>query len=161
MNMQMESMTAIHKLARGEMSLKARLGYVALVLTSAAMTAVIVSLWATEPVLPLRTQLAFGAMSVIGISWAALGSWALATRRVLLARDRLIAGWMSVVFSAAFLSGALAAVVVADKPAAFVAAALGLVMFAFALRVLSSARRRFAALAALRAQLETGSDPIC
>ena len=47
--------------------MKARLGYVALLLVSSAMTAVIVSLWLTEAYLPLRTHLAFGAMSLIGI----------------------------------------------------------------------------------------------
>ena len=53
----------VQKLARGELSVKARLGYVALLLVSSAMTAGLVSLWLTEAFLPLRTHLAFGAMA--------------------------------------------------------------------------------------------------
>jgi hypothetical protein len=158
MNMQDESMaesrTMVQKLARGELSVKARVGYVALLLGSSAMTVVIVSLWFTEAYLPLRTQIAFGVLSLIGISWAALSIWALTTRRVLLARDRLIAGRMSVAFTGLFLAGAIAAVLMTGKAAAFGAAVTGAVMFAIALRVLVGARRRFAELAARRAELE-------
>jgi len=154
MNPRNESLLVIEKLARGELSMKSRLGYVTLLLVSSAMTVGLVSLWVTETSLPLRTHLAFGAMSVIGVSWAALATWALTTRRILLARDRVIAGWMSVAFTALFLAGALAAVFVSVKPAAFGAAGAGAIMFAAALRVLSEAKRRFAELAARRAALE-------
>ena len=92
MNSQNDSIANINRIAGGELSLKARLGYVALLLASSAMTTVIVSLWLTEQHLPLRAKLAFGVMSMIGAAWAALSVWALSTRRVLLARDRLIAG---------------------------------------------------------------------
>jgi hypothetical protein len=154
MNMQMESMAMVQKLARGELSVKARLGYVALLLVSSAMTVVIASLWLTEAFLPLRAQLAFGAMILIGISWAVLASWALTTRRVLLAHDRVIAGRMSVAFTGLFLAGAIVAVIMAVTPASFVALATGTVMFVAALRVLAGARRRFAELAGRRAELE-------
>jgi hypothetical protein len=155
MNTQNESMAMVQKLARGELSVKARLGYVALVLASSAMTVVIVSLWLTESWLPVRTHIAFGVMSAIGIAWAALAIWALTTRRALLARDRVIAGRMSVVFTALFLAGAIFAVFMTGKAAAFGAVAAGSVMFAIALGVLAGARRRFAALAAQRAELES------
>ena len=149
-----ESMTMVQKLARGELSVKARLGYVALLLVSSAMTVGLVSLWLTEAFLPLRTHLAFGAMVLIGTAWAALSIWALTTRRVLFARDRVIAGRMSVAFTALFLAGAIVAVLVSGKAAAFGAAATGAVMFVIALRVLSGARRRFVELAARRDALE-------
>ena len=149
-----ESMTMVQKLARGELSVKARLGYVALLLVSSAMTVGLLSLWLTEAFLPLRTHLAFGAMVLIGTAWAALSTWALTTRRVLFARDRLIAGRMSVAFTALFLAGAIAAVFMTGEAAAIGAAATGAVMFAIALRVLSGARRRFAELAARRDALE-------
>jgi len=149
-----ESMTMVQKLACGELSVKARLGYVALLLVSSAMTVGLVSLWLTEAFLPLRTHLAFGAMVLIGAAWAALSIWALTTRRVLFARDRVIAGRMSVAFTALFLAGAIAAVFITGKAAAFGAAATGAVMFAIALRVLSGARRRFVELAARRDALD-------
>ena len=154
MNTQKESMAMIEKLAHGELSVKARLGYVALLLVASAMTVGVVSLWLTESYLPMRTQVAFGAMSLIGGSWAALAVWALTTRRVLLARDRVIAGRMSVAFTALFLVGAIIAVMISGKAAAFGAAVSGVVMFIVALRVLSGARRRFAQLATRRAELE-------
>ena len=72
MNTQNDSMASIRKLAGGELSMKARLGYVGLLLAATGMTVVVVSLWATEAALPLRTQIAFGVMSVIGLAWAAL-----------------------------------------------------------------------------------------
>ncbi len=144
----------IQKLAQAELSLPARLGYVALLLVATLATVGVVSLWVTEPLLPLRTQLAFAAMSVIGLSWAALSIWALATRRVLFARDRVIAGWMAAGFTSMFLIGAGVAVLVSGGAAAWVALATGAIMLAVAVRVLSGARRRFAALSARRVELE-------
>jgi hypothetical protein len=149
-----ESMTMVRKLARGELSVKARLGYVVLLLASSAMTVGLVSLWLTEAWLPLRTHLAFGAMSLIGIAWAALATWALTTRRVLFARDRVMAGRMSVAFTALFLAGSIAALLMTGKAAALGAAVTGAVMLVIALRVLAGARRRFDALASQRAELE-------
>jgi hypothetical protein len=154
MNTQIESMAMVQKLARGELSVKVRLGYVALLMASAAMTAIIVSLWVTEAYLPLRAHIAFGVMSLIGLSWAALSIWALTTRRVLLARDRVIAGRMSVAFTTFFLLGAIVAVVMTGAAAAFGAAAAGVVMVTVALRVLRGAKRRFAELAGQRVELE-------
>jgi hypothetical protein len=154
MNTQKESMAMVQKLAEGELSVKARIGYVALLLVSATMTVSLLSLWFTEPFLPLRAQLAFGTMTAIGVAWAALAIWALTTRRILLARDRVVAGWMSVAFTALFLAGSIAAMLIAGSAAVLGSTATGAVMFAVALRVLSGARRRFAELEGLRTELE-------
>ena len=147
MNTKNDSIAKIRKLASGELSIKARLGYVALLLASTAMTTVIVSLWLTESQLPLRAGLAFGAMTLIGVSWAALSLWALTTRRILLARDRVIAGRMAVTFSAVFVAGAVAATFISGSAASFGALATGTLMLGVAVRVLSGARQRFAVLA--------------
>jgi len=158
MNSQNESMadskTMVQRLARGELSVKARLGYVALLLVSSAMTVGLLSLWLTEAWLPLRTHLAFGAMTLIAVSWAALAAWALTTWRVLFARDRVMAGRMSVAFTALFLAGAIAAVFCTGEAAAVAAAGTGAVMFGIALRVLAGARGRYEALSARREVLE-------
>ncbi len=154
MSPQMKSLHEIRQLAGAELSLKARLGYVALLLVSTGMTVAIASLWLTETFLPPRAQLAFGVMCVIGVSWAALALWALGRRRPLLARDRVIAGSMAVTFTTVFVAGALAGAVIAHNPAAYAALATGAVMLAVSIRVLVDARRRFAALAARRAELE-------
>ena len=141
-------------LAATELSLAARLGYVGLLLVSAALTAVVVSLWLTEPVLPSRTQLAFGAMSVIGVAWMSLAVWALTARRPLFARDRVIAGGMAVTFSAVFAAGCVAAVVLTSSAAAFGALATSAVMLIAAVAILQRARRHFADLVYRRQQLE-------
>jgi hypothetical protein len=161
MNPQTISMDSIRRLANGELSLAARLGYVALLLAAAAMSTVVLSLWLTEPALPVRTQAAFGVMSVMGIAWVVFALWALSARRPLFARDRLIAGRMAVTFTAVFVAGALAAVIVSGSAAAWSALASGGALLALAVGVWRGARLRVAALTARRATLETGSDPIC
>jgi len=153
MTPQLKSLQDIRKLAASELSLKARLGYVALLLVASGGAIGLLALWFTEAHLPARTQIAFGAMTLICVSWVALSAWALTTRRVLLARDRLIGGYMSVAFTALFLAGTIVAVLTTGQAAAFGAAASGGVMFLIALRVLAVARQRFAALSARRAEL--------
>ncbi len=154
MSPQMKSLQSIRRLAGGELSLKSRLGYVALMLVSLVVTAVIASLWVTEPELPLRTQVAFGAMNLIGVSWVGLSIWALAARRPLFARDRVIAGGMAVAFTSLFLAGTFAAAVIVGTDAAYAAMALAATMLTMAIKVNARARRRFGELAARRAQLE-------
>jgi hypothetical protein len=150
----MKSLHEVRLLAGAELSLKARLGYVALLLASTGMTAVVVALWLTEPVLPMRTQLAFGAMCVIGVSWVALAVWALRARRPLFARDRVIAGRMAVTFTAVFFTAAIVTVAMSANATGYGVVAMGAVMLGLAVKVLWNARRQFAALEARREQLE-------
>ncbi len=154
MTPQDESLMSIHELVKGETSMKRRMGYVALLLAAAAMTTVTVALWATEPALPLRTHIAFGAMSVIGLSWIALAGWALTTRRVLFARDRVIAGRMAVTFTSVFALGALAMLIATGSAAAAGAFGTGVVMLLAAVVVLQQALRHFTALSTRRSELE-------
>ena len=154
MNPESMSLKKVQALADAELSLPARMGYVTLLLASAAMTAVVISLWVTEPSLPRRTQVAFGVMSLIGLSWCALAAWALRARRPLFARDRVMAGGMAVGFTGLFALAALAAVVMVGSPATYAALGTGVAMLALAVAALVQARRRFAALAGRRLQLE-------
>jgi len=154
MNPETNSLKKVKALAGAELSVGARLGYVALLLVAAAMTTVMVSLWFTEPSLPIRTQAAFGVMTLIGVGWCALAVWALRARRPLFARDRVIAGGMAVTFTSLFAAAGLAAVIVAGSPAAYGTFATGLLMLSIAISVFIGARRRFAALMAKRAALE-------
>jgi len=142
------------RLADAELSLRSRLGYVALLLAAVAMTAVVASLWLTEPALPLRTRAAFGALTVIGLSWAGFALWVLTHRRVLLGRQGIVAGRMAVTFSTVFLAGALAIGVTGGRRAAFAAAGVGLVMVGAAVTALVLAHRRVDRLAARRRALE-------
>jgi len=154
MSLESGSLQNLREMASAELSFKARLGYVALLLVSAAMSTVVVSLWLTEPALAARTHWAFGVLTVIGLSWMALSVWALGSRRILFARDRVIAGTMAVGFTALFVVGAAMAAVLSGNRAAFGALATGIVMLGVAIWALLSARRRFAELAARRAALE-------
>jgi hypothetical protein len=153
MNSQTKSLQDVRELLSSELSLASRLGYVALGLVAAMMTVVIVSLWTSEPDLPARTHWAFAVMSAIGISWIALATWALTTRRILPARDRVIAGWMAVTFTSVFLLGTVLATIISGGEA-WTAVVMGLVLLALAVRALLRARRRFAELALRRAELE-------
>lgn len=131
-----------------------RLAYVGLMLVSLAMTAVVAALWLTEASLPARTRIAFAVMSLIGISWAIFAAWVLTHRRVLLARHRIVAGRMSVTFSAMFLLGSLAVGYTTGGAAPFAAAAMGGVLVVVAIFMLVRARRAFARLAERRDTLQ-------
>lgn len=148
------TLPALAALVDNELSLKSRLGYVALLLAAMMMSAVIGALWLTEPALPQRTELAFGVMLLIGVSWIAFAIWVLAARRVLLAYHAIVAGRMAVGFTALFLLGALALALGAGSAAAWGAAAAGAGMLAAAVLLLIKARRKLARLVARRAELE-------
>jgi hypothetical protein len=61
----------------------------------------IATLWATEPGrLPTRTAAAFAGLIVIGLSWAVLAGWTVVKRPVF-AAERVAAGRLAVVFTAA------------------------------------------------------------
>ena len=73
------------------LSLPRRIATAVALLGGLAVAAVVGLLWATEPGLPPRTQLAFGALIAGGLAWACYGVWALTRRTPLFALDRLIA----------------------------------------------------------------------
>lgn len=148
------SLESIRALARVQLSMKARLGYVGLLLVASAMCVVIVALWLTEPAIPMRTQLAFAVMTCMGASWFAFAAWVLSARRPLFARDRVIAGRMAVAFTGVFALGALLGLLLGGGVAALAAFVTGLVMLALALAMLRAARQRFETLVARRQELE-------
>ena len=141
-------------LADAQLSLRGRLGYVALLLVALMMTGVIGSLWLTEPALPVRTQVGFAVMIAIGLSWVTFALWVLTHRQVLLAPHRIVAGRMAVTFTALFLMGALAVGYQTGGAAAYAAAAVGVVMLVGAVVILMGAHRRFARLMQRRETLE-------
>ena len=155
LNLPALSVAQMQRLVAGELSLPARLGYTALLLVALAMTAVICSLWLTEPSLPLRTQIAFAVMIAIGLAWTAYATWVLTRRRVLLAGHRIIAARMAIAFTTLFATGSLALALWSPAGrAAYGAAGTGVVMLVIAIAMLLSARRRFEALMQRRDELE-------
>jgi hypothetical protein len=78
-----------------QMSRRRRVANLIALVGGVTMTAVVGLLWATEPGLPRRTVLAFGALIVIGLGWAAYGGWAVTRKTPLFALDRVVAAWMA------------------------------------------------------------------
>lgn len=146
--------TSLSSLADRELSAKARFGHVALLLAALAMSSVVGSLWLTEPALPPRTVIAFAVMTVIGLCWVVYAVWVLASRRVLLAFQEVVAARMAVGFSAAALIGALALGIGEGIAAAWPAAAVFAAMLVIATITLARARRKFRQLTQRRAELE-------
>jgi hypothetical protein len=148
------SAASAHALINAELSTASRLGHVALLLVGAAMAIAIGSLWVTEPSLPRRTHVAFGAMTLIGLAWAAYATWVLTTRRVLLGRHRVVAGRMAVTFTSVFVIGCLLVAATTGHTAGYAAAGLGTLMVGVAAGLLARARREVARLTAKREELE-------
>jgi len=136
------------------LSRRSRMGHIALLIGSAAMTVVVSSLWLTEPVLPTRTAAAFAALIVIGVSWMVLSGWVLTRRRPLYGRDGVLAARMAVTFTSTFALGALALGYSTGGKAPIAAAGMGLVLVAAAVTVLVRAQRTLARLTARREALE-------
>lgn len=145
---------SVRRLLNAELSLASRLGYVGLALAAAMMTAIVGSLWMTEPPLPLRTQIGFGVMVGIGLSWVGFAVWVLTHRRPLLAGHRIVAGRMAVAFTSLFVLGAVAVGVATGGSAPYAAAALGLAMLAVAVVLLRRGHVTTARLRERRAILE-------
>jgi hypothetical protein len=94
----------VQKMARRELSTATRIGYLLLLMFALLGAGLISTLWLTEPgPLPLRTQVAFGLLIVVNLSWSVLFGWVLTQRKVLFAIHSVIAGWMAVVFCSVFL----------------------------------------------------------
>ena len=137
-----------------ELSRRARAGYVCLLLGSSAMTAVVGALLLTEPSLPRRTSIALAVMVAIGLSWVGFAAWVLTRKRILLGKDRIVAGRMAVAFSGIFVLGCLVAAAMTAAAAAVAAMALGLVMLGVAAWMSIRAGRQFAHLTRRRQELE-------
>jgi hypothetical protein len=65
---------------RAELSRRARLGRVQLLLASTATTTIVALLWLTEPALPARAAAAFAVMTVSGLGWMTFAVWMLTSQ---------------------------------------------------------------------------------
>lgn len=142
------------QIAEAELSLWPRIAHGALLAVALAMTVVVAALWLTEPDLPLRTRMALAVLAVIGAIWTGYAAWVLTQRRVLFARQRVVAGWLSLVFTSLFTVSAFGMGIAADAAAGFAAGGLGLGLVAVSALLLARDRRRFSALLERRRALE-------
>ena len=150
----MTSKNDLSKLVAREASFPVRLRYTALLLAGTAMAALVGLLWATEPGLPVRTQISFGAMVLIGLGWATFAAWVLARRRPLFALDRVVAGWMAL--AASLLVSGIGIVIAAARSSASLTAviSIGAVAISASSGVLWRASRRRRALQARLANID-------
>lgn len=110
------------------LSLRHRVRSVVQLVGSTAVVTLIVALALTEDDLPLRTQIGFGAIVLIGLCIMIQAVRALRRRGRLFARDRVIAGWIAAGFAVLLAAGlALAGRGLLGLPVAL--AAIGFLLF--------------------------------
>ena len=145
----------VRRMLRAELSFRTRAMYLTGLLLTTTFAVALLSLWLTEPRLPARTHVAFALLVIINISWSTLCGWALAQKKVLYARQGVIAGRLAVLWSAMFVVGALAAGYASGHTGAgFLAALMGTVLLGGGLVVLRGATRRHHQLLQLKQSLE-------
>lgn len=140
-----------------ELSRGSRAGYIVLLIIDLLAGVVIASLWMTEPELPVRTHLAFGAMLAISLVWAGFYLRVLSRRGPFLVSHRIAGARIAVICTAVFTAAALllAAMDSEVRGTALTASALGGVLVCVAAILLTRAKKRFAMLQRRLAQLET------
>ncbi len=149
----------LRRLTTLALSPRARFGYVALLLAASTMTAIVTALLVTEVDLPTRTVTALAIMIAIGLSWIGFAGWVLTHKRILLGRQRVIAGRLAVAFCAVFVAGAALVGAATSGPAAVAATGLGVVMLLVALGLWWRASSVFRQLSARREALERQLKP--
>ncbi|GCD95567.1 transmembrane transport protein [Embleya hyalina] len=138
-----------------ETSLRSRLRDLAVGLAGGCGAAFIALLWATEPdAPPTRTRIAFAALIVVGLAWAAFGTWALTTRRPLYGHDRVVGGWIALAATTTTTVGGAALAAARGGPGAALATGLaGTALIASAAGLLYRARAHRRALLRRRHEL--------
>ncbi|MFI5934429.1 hypothetical protein [Actinoplanes sp. NPDC051494] len=123
------------------LSLRRRLGTVAVGLAGLGAAATLTLLWATEPgPLAARTAIAFAVLILIGLGWTGFAAWTLA-RRPLFALDRVVAGWLATGFTGLVTAGSVVlAATRSGAAAAVLAAAAGTAVTGAAVTILVRAR---------------------
>jgi hypothetical protein len=146
-------------LVRGELSSRRRWFYRGVLLMASVLVAVILSLWATEPrQLPLRLHVAFGAMTVIGISWIGVMTWILWRKRCPTAFDRIATGWVATGACGLFLCVALGIAIARElRGGVLWIAVVGVFLLILAVGMLRHAYALRRRLLAKVAELEGGS----
>jgi uncharacterized membrane protein YfcA len=133
----------IQRMLRAELSLKSRVMYVIGLLFTATLAVALLSLWLTEPYLPIRTHVAFALLVLINFGWSVFCAWVLTRRKILYGLQAVIAGRLATLWTAVFTVGSLIAGASSGHSAAgLMAAGCGLVLLAIAVAMLIRARAR-------------------
>lgn len=150
------SVAEMKRLVASELSTGRRMLYTLLLCFDLAVGAVFAALLWTEPGVPVRTRVAFVGGLMIAAVWAVYFVSLLMRKKVMLARQQVVAGRIAVAFSGLFAAGCgvLAVAVPEVRGTALAAGACGVGMFAVAGWMLVRARRRFGELVERRRKLE-------
>lgn len=150
----------LERLLAAEVSLRSRMGHLAVGLAGGCVAALIAVLWATEPdPLPARTRAAFAGLIVIGLAWAVFAGWVLSRRRPLFARDKVLGAWLALMATAASgVAGTALAAARASTSMALTTALVGLSLIAAAATLLARAQSRRRELLHLRNALTQDSS---
>lgn len=150
---------ALAELTERTLSRAERGFHIGLTLFAAGMGAMFLAVLATEPWIPLRTTIAFWVMAAIAAAWVAYGLRVLSGRRPLLANREVVAGRMSLLFSAVFTIGTMLVGWVNAHNAITPATWMGAAMVLVALANLIRAHLRRAQLQALLERLQRELNP--
>ena len=146
---------ALARITEQELTRNERYGHLVLAAVGATFAVALAWLLVTEPFLRQRTLVGLSVLVLIGTAWAVYGIGVLLRHQPLLANREIVAGRMSVLFSALFTLGALFAGWSVRHTLKFTGATtLGVTMTLIAVALLVRAHLRRAALRAVRAQLE-------
>ena len=147
-------------LVRGELTTGRRWFYRAVLVAASVGVAVIVSLWATEPrPLPVRLHVAFGGLTLIGVSWIGMLTWILMRRYCPTALDRIATGWVATMACGLFLVVGVVIALVRNRNGEVVpVAVVGVVLLVFALAMLWRAYAERDRLRKRLAELERRDD---
>ncbi|MGW9212844.1 transmembrane transport protein [Embleya sp. NPDC055664] len=142
-----------------ETSLRSRLRDLAVGLAGGCGAAFVALLWATEPhALPTRTRIAFAALIVVGLAWAAFGTWALTARRPLYGHDEVVGGRIALAATTATTVGGTALAAARGGPGAALATGLaGAALIALTAGLLYRAHTRRRTLLRRRHELREGT----
>lgn len=151
-----DAIDTARRIAAAELSPRSRVAHGVLLAVALAMTMIVAALWLTEPVLPLRARIALAVLTAIGATWTGYATWVLTRRRILFARQRVLAGWLALVFTTIFTAGAFTTGIASGAPAGFAAGILGLGLVTVSAVLLAQARRRLSTLQDRKRALEAG-----
>ena len=145
---------ALARVTDQELSRNEKYGHLVLAVVAGVFATGVALLIATEPGLPMRTVLAFSLLVAIGLAWVVYAFGVLLRRRPLLANREIVAGRMSLLFSAVFTIGTIIVGGTVSHRFFTGATGWGLILSAIALALLVRAHVRRASLNKLRARLE-------
>ncbi len=151
----------IQALVRGELSGRSKASHAALLVAALAIAIVVMSVWVTEPPLPMRTHLSFAAVVIIALGWSAHALRVLTHKAILLVPHHVQAARLSMAACVVFLGGCLTAWMLVGGQASVLATLSAGVMTVVSMYNFRRASDRYRALVRRRDELLISSEPGC